>query len=167
LPPPPTNISSSSTETQNLCFYYESRLCLPVPGECTSGGIPVLACPEITSSSSSNGVSSSSSYGVSSSSSNGISSSSSNGISSSSSSVNIILCDYGYPTTGAENGCFEVENACGPDGRETLSCNNRRTDLEYCDYGPRGSSGGGCYRMPTNDNCEYGSLVTRCPVGSL
>jgi len=85
-------------------------------------------------------------------------SSSSSQRSSSSSAGGSFYCDYGYEYYPAPNvieggGCFEIASAseCSQDGKLVNSClpRDRRTDLEYCDYGPWDEYGGGCWPIKT------------------
>jgi aryl-phospho-beta-D-glucosidase BglC (GH1 family) len=94
-----------------------------------------------------------------------------------------ISCDYGYPSTGQTAGCYDNATSCDLEwGKIVTSCNNRRTDLIYCDWGPyKGpydpnypqTTGGGCVRIDDTSSarysCEtdYGNVVSKCPASSL
>jgi len=98
---------------------------------------------------------------------------SSSSVSKSSSSVSSSLyCDFGYPTTASEGGCFPIDYASECDteyGKVVTSCG--RTDLIYCDWGPVDPyyGDGGCYIVPDRYTCtsDYGTVVSRCPTSSL
>jgi len=86
-------------------------------------------------------------------------------------------CDYGYkhstaPQVDDGGGCFEVAKASdceGEYGQLVNSCNpsDRRTDLDYCDYGRWNEYGGGCYAIRTSAersscNTQYATIVKKC-----
>jgi len=115
-------------------------------------------------------------YNQSSSSSSNPSSSSSSQRSSSSSAGGSFYCDYGYeynpaPDVFEGGGCFEITSAseCSQDGKLVNSCRptDRRTDLEYCDYGCWDRYGGGCWPIKTvseRNKCIEDSLYPNVTV---
>jgi len=191
-PPPMPPASSSATEASKvLCLF--GGVCTSITSEdcSTIGGQEVQSCP---ATSSSNGVSpplSSSSSAVRTSSSSGTpssgsrSSSSLGGLSSSSLPSSTVLCLYsGVCLSITAGDCSTIggqvvqscPTASSSSGSECIGSGS------YCNYGgcaewssdgwscARHINGylneGGCYPMPTEDNCQTGTLVSVCPANA-
>jgi hypothetical protein len=85
------------------------------------------------------------------------------------------FCDFGYPMTGGNGGCYPILDAleCDQDyGKIAEKCGSR-TDLAYCSWGPPDAFGGGCFDVPNTTagragcTSDFGSLVDECPSNTL
>jgi hypothetical protein len=98
--------------------------------------------------------------------------------------ITIKFCDYGYPITNDEKGCFPIEKIsnCYTIGNASgiLATSCGRTDLIYCDWGkyheatsPSECGGntycGGCFVADSAAKClqDKGNVVAKCPSTSL
>ncbi|MCL2261031.1 MAG: hypothetical protein FWC15_06730 [Fibromonadales bacterium] len=203
--------SEDEGETYFFCVYVSLNQCFVGPFKtCTGDGIPSNTCPPsyqgggninpgISSSSNINpGISSannsnyysSSSYSSSSIGSNvnpGTSSANNSNYYSSSSAqqqTTQYYCDWGYPSTAGEGGCYPIEASERTDctastGKVVTSCGGY--NFKYCNWGPSYNEPsdpncdgycGGCHKIGngiTEYSCEndWGSVVDECPSYSL
>ena len=95
---------------------------------------------------------------------------------------------------GWESGCYKINNPDAKDPNATgnmtylencqangtliltkAECDNYKPPVieEYCNYGPcvggsgYGCADGGCYPKKAGDTCSGGSIVTKCPAGTV